>query len=300
MEIPLFGLGTWKIPKNVVAEVVYNAIKNIGIRHFDCACDYGNEVEVGEGIHKAINEGVVKREDLWITSKLWNTYHKAEHVELACKKSLSDMKLDYFDLYLVHFPIAMKFVPFEVRYPPEWIHDPSAAVPKIELEPHAPMHLTWGAMEALVRANLTKHIGVCNVGAQFIMDLLSYATIPPYTNQIELHPHLAQQVLVEFCQSRGVRCTAYSPLGSPSYVELGGDLNMGKGALDHPIVLAIAAAHNKTPAQVLLRWNIERGVGVIPKANQSHHLAENFAIFDFSLTKNEVIRHFCLHVFFLK
>ena len=112
-----FYLRTWKIPKDVAENVVYEAIK-LGVRHIDCACDYGNEIQVGLGINKAINEGIVKREDLFITGKLWNTYHEPEHVEPAANKSLKDLGISYFDLYLIHFPIALKFVPFEKRYPP--------------------------------------------------------------------------------------------------------------------------------------------------------------------------------------
>lgn len=131
-SIPSVGLGTWKIAKDKAADAVYSAIKDVGMRHIDAACDYGNEVEVGQGIARAISEGVVKREDLWITSKLWNTYHKPEHVEMACRKSLIDLGLDFIDLYLIHFPLSLAFVPIETRYPPEWIHDPSSPNPKIE------------------------------------------------------------------------------------------------------------------------------------------------------------------------
>lgn len=141
-NIPDFGLGTWKIPKDKAADVVYSSIKDVGVRHIDCACDYGNEVEVGAGIKRAIDEGIVKRSDLWITSKLWNTFHRPEHVELACRKTLADLQLDHIDLYLIHFPISMKYVPIETRYPPEWIHDPSAASPCI-VEDRVPKHLTW-------------------------------------------------------------------------------------------------------------------------------------------------------------
>jgi D-xylose reductase len=161
-DIPPLGLGTWKISKSVVADVVYSAIKDLGIRHIDAACDYGNEIETGNGIKRAIDEGIVTREDLWITSKLWNTYHKPEHVEMACRKSLADLQLSYLDLYLIHFPIAQKYVPIETRYPPEWVFDPAAQNPKIELELRAPMHLTWAAMEGLMASSLVRRIGVCN------------------------------------------------------------------------------------------------------------------------------------------
>ena len=118
-HMPAIGLGLWKIPGNVCAQVVYEAIK-IGYRCLDGACDYGNEKEVGEGIKRAIDEGLVKREQLFITSKLWNTYHRKEHVKPALLKTLADLQLEYLDLYLIHFPIALKFVPFEQRYPPGW------------------------------------------------------------------------------------------------------------------------------------------------------------------------------------
>jgi D-xylose reductase len=285
-EIPPFGLGTWKIPKDKAQEVVYHAIKELGIRHIDCACDYGNEVEVGRGISQAISEGVVSRGQLWITSKLWNTYHRYEHVLPACQKSLNDLQLEYFDLYLIHFPIAMKFVPFEVRYPPEWIHDPSGPNPRIELDEQAPTHLTWKGMEELVAQRKTRYIGVCNFNVQLLMDLLSYATIKPYANQVELHPYLTQEPFLEYCFSKGIRVTAFSPLASASYIELGGD--NGIRLLEEPIIHEIATAHQKTPAQIVLRWGIQRGTSIIPKSSQIAHLKENTEIFDFVLSSEEV------------
>lgn len=286
--VPKLGLGTWKIGKDVVEDIVYNAIKTHGVRHIDCACDYGNEVEVGRGINKAINEGIVSREELWITSKLWNTFHRQEHVELACKKSLTDLGVGYLDLYMVHFPISMKYVPIETRYPPEWIHDPSVADPKIELDLQAPMHLTWAGMEGVVGLGLAKHIGICNFNVQLTMDLLSYAKIPPYMIQLELHPYLQQQELIDMCISRGIRVTAFSPLGSPSYVELGMDFGLGIGLLENDTVTSIAAAHKKSAAQVLLRWSIQRGCCVIPKSCKNERVAENANIFDFELTAAEM------------
>ena len=119
--MPAVGFGTWKVPRYATADAVLAAIR-LGYRHLDCACDYGNEAEVGAGIQAAIAEGLGTRDELWITSKLWNTYHAREHVELACRKTLADLGVDYVDLYLVHFRIALKFVPFETRYPPEWIY----------------------------------------------------------------------------------------------------------------------------------------------------------------------------------
>lgn len=119
--MPSVGLGLWKIPKDVCSQVVVDALKT-GYRCLDGACDYGNEKEVGDGIAKAIAEGIVKREEIWVTSKLWNTYHRKEHVREACLRTLKDLGLDYLDLYLIHFPIALKYVDPAVRYPPEWNH----------------------------------------------------------------------------------------------------------------------------------------------------------------------------------
>ena len=175
--------GCWKLAKETAEDLIYDAIVKCGVRHLDCASDYGNEVEVGRGIKRAIDEGHVTREDLWVTSKLWNTYHHPEHVKLACERTLQDLQLTYVDLYSIHFPISLKFVPFEARYPPEWIHDPSAANPRIELD-FVPMASTWKAMDVLVGAGLCRHIGVCNVNVQLLMDLLGSAVIKPYANQV--------------------------------------------------------------------------------------------------------------------
>jgi len=124
-KMPQIGLGLWKIPKDICADTVYEAIK-MGYRCLDSAADYGNEEQTGQGIKRAIDEGIVTRADLFITTKLWNTFHRPEHVKLACEKSMSDLGIDYVDLYLIHFPIALKFVPIESAYPPEWINNDPA------------------------------------------------------------------------------------------------------------------------------------------------------------------------------
>lgn len=139
--MPSVGFGCWKIPKDQTADQVYNAIK-AGYRCIDEAACYGNEVECGQGIKRAIDDGVVTRKDLFITSKLWNQYHRPENVPLACQKSLDDFGLEYFDLYLIHFPVSLKFVPFDVRYPPGLTHDPTAAKP-VMIEDPVPARDTW-------------------------------------------------------------------------------------------------------------------------------------------------------------
>ena len=187
--MPAVGFGCWKVPKEKTAECVYTAIKS-GYRLIDEACDYGNEKECGEGIKKALDEGLIKREDLFVTSKLWNTFHKKEHVKPALQKTLSDLGLEYLDLYLIHFPISLKYVPFDVRYPPEWFHDPNAEDKKM-IEELVPMFETWAAMEELVNEGLVKHIGISNMGSVQIRDILSYAKVKPTVLQVECHPYLS-------------------------------------------------------------------------------------------------------------
>jgi D-xylose reductase len=284
-SMPMAGLGTWKIDKPAVADIVQQAI-NVGYRHFDCACDYGNEVEVGEGLQKAFASGSVSRDDLWITSKLWNTYHAAEHVKPALERTLSDLKVDYLDLYLVHFPIATKFVPFEDRYPPEWFYDPNAAEPKMEAV-NVPIRETWEAMEELHRSGLVKNIGICNFGCSLIRDLLSYATVRPSFLQVELHPLLTQEKLVRYCQQESIEVTAFSPLGGESYYSLG-MAERSESTLEHSLIKEIASAHGKTPAQIHLRWAVQRGTAFVAKTSTPERLEENLSVFDFELSGDEM------------
>lgn len=284
-KIPAIGLGLWKISKDHCADVVYNAIK-VGYRHLDSACDYGNEVEVGQGIARAIADGLVKREDLWVTSKLWNTYHKKEHVLPALERSLQDLGLDYLDSYLIHFPIAQPYVPFETRYPPEWIFEPEAENPVMETAP-VPLFETWAAMESLVEKGLVKHIGVCNYNSGLLNDLMSYAKIKPAELQIESHPYLTQERLIRLAKDYGIAVTTFSPLGALSYLELQ-MADALESVLTQDVVVKAAQRLGKTPAQVVLRWGVQRGCTIIPKSTKIERLQENIAIFDFELTTQEM------------
>lgn len=279
------GLGLWKIPNNQCSDTVYNAIK-LGYRHLDSACDYGNEVEVGQGISRAIADGLCAREDLSITSKLWNTYHAREHVKPALEKILSDLKLDYLDTFLIHFPIAQAFVPFEKRYPPEWFYEPEAENPAMKLAP-IPLYETWQAMEDLVHDGLVKQIGVCNYNSGLLHDLMAYATIKPAQLQIESHPYLTQESLIRLAKHYGMSVTAFSPFGALSYIELemaGED----ESVLNQEIITQYAQHYNKTPAQIVLRWGVQRGCSVITKTTKVERLKENLDVFDFELTDKEM------------
>ncbi|KAJ9488707.1 hypothetical protein VN97_g4573 [Penicillium thymicola] len=282
-EMPIVGFGLWKVNNDTCADQIYNAIK-AGYRLFDGACDYGNEVEAGQGVARAIKDGIVKREELFIVSKLWNSFHEADKVEPIARKQLADWGVDYFDLYIVHFPVALKYLDPSVRYPPGW----TTAEDKIEFA-NAPIHETWGAMETLVDKKLARSIGVSNFSTQLLMDLLRYARVRPATLQIEHHPYLTQIRLVDYAQKEGITVTAYSSFGPLSFLEL--DLKHAKDTpllFEHATITAIAEKHGRTPAQVLLRWSTQRNVAVIPKSNDPTRLAQNLTVTDFELETSEL------------
>ncbi len=279
------GLGLWKIENHLTAGVVQTAI-DCGYRHFDSACDYGNEKEAGDGFSAAIASGKVKRDDLWITSKLWNTYHNAQHVRPALERTLQDLQVDYLDLYLMHFPIAQAYVPFDKRYPPGWFDDPDATSPAMKPD-NVPLIETWQAMQELVTAGLVREIGVCNFSTALLRDLCNQASIKPAMLQVELHPYLVQEKLVRFCRESEIAVTGFSPLGAQSYFQL----NMAQAdeaVIEQEVVKAIASAHHKTPAQVVLRWGVQRGTAIVPKTTSESRLKENIALFDFELSDEEM------------
>ncbi|BFZ63983.1 D-xylose reductase [Saitoella coloradoensis] len=282
-EMPLVGFGLWKVNNDTCADTVYNAIKH-GYRLFDGACDYGNEKEAGEGIRRAIKDGLVKREEIFLTSKLWNTFHAKEHVKTLCKKQLADYGLDYFDLFLIHFPISLQYVDPATAYPPGW-STPEGKTITVDV----PIAETWKAMEELVKEGLVKNIGISNFQGSLILDLLRVAEIKPAVLQIEHHPYLTQEALVQLCKQHEIAVTAYSSFGPMSYMEL--DFESAQKCpplLEHDIVKKIASAHSKTPAQVLLRWATQRGVAVIPKSNNPERLEQNLDCCSFELTEEEV------------
>ena len=281
-EDPLI-FGFWKVSREHCADICYEAIAN-GYRRLDCACDYGNEKEVGEGIARALKDGLCKREDLFITSKLWNTYHKPKHVRLAMQRTLDDLQLSYLDEYLIHFPISLEFVPFDKKYPPEWTNLDG----KMVVVPND-VCSTWKAMESLVEQKLAKSIGVCNFSFQLLRQLLSTCQIRPSTLQVEIHPENSQANLIRFARDAGMKVTAFSVFGSSSYVEL----NMATESdslMKNATILDIAGQKGKSPAQILVRWAIQRNTLPLCKTSTPERMKENRDVFDFHLTGSEMDR----------
>ncbi|MFY0625911.1 MAG: aldo/keto reductase [Reichenbachiella sp.] len=274
-QIPALGLGTWKADSGEVYKAVREAIK-IGYRHFDCASRYENEKEIGAAIHDAIMVGEVNREELWITSKLWNTHHRAEDVIIALKKTLQDLGLDYLDLYLIHWPVAQKR---DVLFPLK--KEDLISLKKIPLEE------TWQGMEECVMTGFTRNIGVANFSVKKLKKVNKTANIKIAMNQVELHPLLQQPSLLEYCAKNDIVVTAYSPLGSR-------DRPARMKAQDEPDMFqiseieSIAKNHKCSPAQVMIAWAIQRGTVVIPKSTNPERLAQNLAAADIFLSEEEM------------
>lgn len=257
-QFPSIGLGTWLSKKNQVYDAVIEAIR-VGYRHIDCAYIYQNESEIGKALKYAMQSGLVKREDLFITSKLWNSDHSPERVEIAIRKSLSDLQLDYLDLYLIHWPVAFKTG-----------HGQARTASDLASLYEMPISKTWQAMEQSQKQGFAKHIGVSNFNIPKLKQLLKNCKIKPEVNQVELHPYFQQNELVRFCEDNEILVTAYSPLGSRHLVD------SEHGITHDKLILDIAQKHNCKPTHVLLAWGMQRGTAVIPKSVQPARIIENF------------------------
>ena len=201
-KMPIFGLGTWKSTPGQVYTAVKEALR-LGYRHIDCASVYGNEAEVGNALAESINEGIVSRDQVWLTSKLWNNAHAPENVQPALEKTLSDLQIEFIDLYLIHWPVVLR----------EGVLYHESASDMIALDT-LPISKTWQMLESMVDKGLCRHIGVSNFSIAKLRKLLETARLMPEMNQIELHPYLQQPTMLEFCSSSSIHITAYAPLGS--------------------------------------------------------------------------------------
>jgi len=261
--IDAIGLGTWKSDPGEVGKAVETALE-AGYRHIDCAAIYGNEPEVGEALQRVFSRGDIRREDVHITSKLWNNAHLKDDVVPALKKTLSDLKLDYLDLYLVHWPVAFRS---GLEGFPE--NESDFLAPD-----QAPITETWAAMLEARDQGLTRHAGVSNFSTRKLDELAADSDERPEMLQVELHPYLQQNELLSYCSEHGMLVTAYSPLGSSDRPERmkGPD---EPSLLDNEVIGTIAEQHGVSPAQVLIAWAVARETAVIPKSTNSGRIRQN-------------------------
>ena len=264
-KIPSIGLGTAYINSDI-SELVYSSIKD-GTRLIDTAAVYGSEEGVGKGVKKAIKEGIVKREDLFITTKL--SKYEMSNPEACIKKSLKQLDMDYVDLYLIHWP---KFFDYDKNGN------------KINL---APIHKVWPLMESFVEKGYTKYIGVSNFNTQSLLNLLSFCKIKPLVNEIELHPYLYQKKLVEFCKRENIIVFGYNPLVKGCYCAETAEENM-RNLLGEKLIVDLSKKYNKTVGQIVLNWSVSREVIPIPMTSNLHRMKENLASNEFVMEENDL------------
>ena len=275
-KVDAIGLGTWKSDPRKVGRAVKTAL-DVGYRHIDCAAIYGNEPEIGDTLSEWLSENDVNRDELWITSKLWNSAHKKEDVIPALKQTLNDLQLNYLDLYLIHWPVAFR---------PGLNGFPESDEDYFSLE-EVPLTETWEAMLDAKKQGLIRHAGVSNFSVKKLNELIENSDETPEMNQVEMHPYLQQQDLLEFCKEQGIHVTSYSPLGSSDRPDLLKKENEPT-LLDNKVIKGIAEKHSATPAQVLIKWAVERGTTVIPKSTNPSRIKENFESKDVNLDKEDM------------
>lgn len=289
-RIPTIGLGTWKSAPSAAGQALKFAIE-AGLRHIDAAQVYNNEAECGQALADVFGSGVVTREELFITSKVFNYYHDLRTPEqiaagvpsppvLSLERSLADLRLDYLDLLLIHWPIAFAVDPAN---PPNPMRLPTGQ-PHPDLGARFEFKATWRALEDLVLAGdlRVRAIGVSNFSVAQLTELLADARVVPAVNQIECHPLLPQDELRAFCAAKGIAVVAYSPLGSPD--SYSGSRPDAPTLLRAPLVGEIATELGVSPAQVLIRWSLQQGNAVIPKSVTRERIVQNADVFGFELT----------------
>lgn len=266
----MLGLGTFKAAKGEVGDAVKAAVRS-GYRLIDCAFGYGNEDEVGAALAEVMREGTVARKDVFVVSKVFQTHHvwhgDASRVRESLDKTLSNLRLEYLDLLLIHWPFA-----FEQTFPLQFPLRLDDGTPNPKLNVEVEYHATWRALEGFVREGKVKSIGVSNFSIEQLTDLCSKCSIPPAVNQIEVHPYMSQRKLKEFCDSKGIAVMAYSPLGSATPIF---PAQHGSTLLNHSVVKSIASEAKVTPGQVLIRWSVQNGFISIPKSSKPARIAQN-------------------------
>src|ERR1700723_3744932 len=257
-HMPVLGFGTL-IPDAAVTISATRGALEAGFRHFDCAERYRNEREVGEALKAGLAAGGIAREDIFVTTKLWNSNHRPERVEPAFEASLDRLRLNYLDLYLIHTPFA--FQPGDEQ-------DPRDQNGNVLYDRDVTLLDTWRAMESLVDHGKCRAIGLSDVNLSQLLPIYESARIKPAVVQVESHPYLPETELLEFCREKGIVLLAFAPLGH----------GMKPGLLEDPVILAIAARVGKTPAQVLLAWAVQRGTALLTTPRSAARARENFDI----------------------
>lgn len=274
--MPAFGLGTWLSPKGTVGAAVEEAVR-AGYRHIDCAHIYGNEDEIGHALQKLFQEGVVKREELFITSKLWNTEHDTEDAVPACELTLKNLQLDYLDLYLVHWPRGLKKGTQLGAIKDDDIIDPT----------EENIRATWSGMEKVAEKGLARAVGISNYTITQIELLLKHAKVVPAVNQVENHPYLQQPLLKKYCNSKGIVLEAYSPLGNPARPFVVAEDPV---VMEDPAIKELAAKHSVSAAQICIAFQLFRGLSVIPKTVTKERVHQNLAATKVKLTQEDMER----------
>ncbi len=256
--MPVLGFGTL-IPDAAATISATRDALEAGFRHFDCAERYRNEREVGEALQEGLAAGGIAREDIFVTTKLWNTNHRPERVEPAFDASLERLGLNYLDLYLIHTPFAFR---------PGDEQDPRDQNGNVLYDQGVTLLETWSAMESLVDHGRCRAIGLSDITLDGLLPLYESARIKPAAVQVEAHPYLPEMELLEFCKERGIVLLAFAPLGHGSR----------PGPIEDPVITAIAARVGKTPAQVLLAWAVQRGTALLTTPRTADRARENFNI----------------------
>jgi len=279
-QMPVIGLGTFGSDHASAVEIAaaVEGAAAIGYRHFDCASVYSNEHQIGYAL-QLVFRGGIKREELWITSKLWNDRHNENDVIGSCRQSLSDLRLDYLDSYLVHWP-------FPNFHPPGC--DVTSRSKEAKPYIHADFMNTWRKMEELVDLGLVRHIGTSNMTIPKLKLLLRDARIKPAVNQMELHPHFQQPELFEFVRSNGIVPVGYSPIGSPARPERDRTPEDTSPTQD-PVIVRIASRLGVHPAIVCIKWAVQRGQVPIPfSTKRSQYLSSLEGVVSAPLTEDEM------------